>query len=124
MTTPDETRKTVKAYFAAWTANQTDEAYALLADDLAFSGPGATYASAAAFRPGLVGFAAMSKGARILELIVEGDRAALLYDCDLPDPVGTLRISSFFRVESGKIRSYDTRFDATVLGKLLAQKRP
>ena len=63
----------------------------------------------------------MSRGARVLELLVQGDRAAMLYDCDLPQPVGTLRIASFFRVENGKIRTYETCFDATELRKLLAQ---
>jgi hypothetical protein len=118
MTTDDATRNAVMGYFTAWTTNKVDEAYALLADDLEFSGPSASYASAAAFRPALIGFAKMTKGARVVDLIVQGDRAALLYDCDLPDPVGTLRIASFFRVENGKIRVYDTRFDTTEFRKL------
>ena len=123
MTTHDETRRTVEAYFAAWTTNRVAEAHALLADNLAFKGPTASYESAEAFRPALVGFAAMTKGARIVELLVEGDRAAMLYECDLPEPVGTLRIASFFRVAEGKIRWYETQFDATELRKLLARKR-
>ncbi len=122
MTTQDETRRIVESYFAAWTANDVDEAYALLAADLTFSGPTASYQSAESFRPALVGFAAMTKAARIVELLVEGDRAALLYDCELPPPVGTLKIASFFRVEHGKIRTYETQFDATELRKLLARK--
>jgi ketosteroid isomerase-like protein len=122
MTTQDETREVVRSYFAAWTANKVREAHALLAEDLEFSGPTASYRSAEAFWPALVNFAAMTKAARIVELVVEGDRAALLYDCDLPEPVGTLRISAFFRVEKGRIRTYDTRFDATELRKLMARK--
>src|SRR5262245_56306965 len=106
MTTEHETRAVVERYFKAWTTKKTDEAFALLAEDLEFSGPSAHYRSAAEFRPGLVGFAAMTRGARVLELLVEGDRAALLYDCDLPEPVGTLRIASFFRVQGGRIRTY------------------
>src|SRR5579863_1377595 len=113
MTMEDETRRVVQGYFAAWTAKNVHEAYALLADDLEFSGPTASYRSADAFRPALVNFAAMTKAARIVELVVEGDRAALLYDCELPPPVGTLKIASFFRVEKGKIRTYETQFDAT-----------
>jgi len=62
------------------------------------------------------------RAARIVELVVEGDRAAMLYDCELPGPVGTLQIASFFRVENGKIRTYSTQFDATELRKLLARK--
>jgi hypothetical protein len=113
MTRSDETRRVVEGYFSAWTSNKTAEARALLADDLQFAGPSASYQSAAEFEPALVKFAAMTRGARIVELIVDGERAALLYDCDLP--FGTLRIASFFRVENGKISAYDTRFDASKL---------
>jgi len=123
MTTQDETRKVVQSYFAAWTAKNVREAHALLADDLEFSGPTASYRSAAEFWPALVNFAEMTVAARIVELIVEGDRAAMLYDCELPQPIGTLKIASFFRVENGKIRSYETQFDATELRKVLAAKR-
>ena len=122
MSNPDETRRVVEGYFTAWTGKKTTEAYALLAKDLQFSGPSASYQSAEAFRPALEGFAAMTKGARVLELLVDGDRAAMLYDCDLPDPVGTVRIASFFQVANGKICAYDTRFDATEFGKLRAKK--
>jgi hypothetical protein len=122
MTTQNETRRVVERYFAAWTSHDTDAAFALLADDLEFAGPSARYTSAAEFRPGLVAFAAMTRGARVVDLLVDGDRAALLYDCDLPPPVGTLRIASFFRVADGKIRSYDTRFDATDVRQLQARR--
>ncbi|MFI5348366.1 MAG: nuclear transport factor 2 family protein [Elusimicrobiota bacterium] len=116
-----ETRRIVESYFAAWTSNRVDDAYALLADNLEFSGPSANYKSAEEFRPGLTAFAKMTKGARILDFLVEDDRAAMLYDCDLPAPVGTLKIASFFRVENGKIRTYATLFDAAEFRKLLAR---
>src|SRR4051812_3710109 len=100
MTMDDEARRVVEHYFEAWTHKRTDEAYALLADDLEFSGPGASYSSREAFRPGLVGFAALTQGARILELMSVGDKVAMLYDCDLPAPAGTVRIASFFTVKN------------------------
>jgi hypothetical protein len=56
----------------------------------------------------------------MLELIVEGDRAAMLYDADLP--VGTVRIASFFRVANGKIATYETWFDASELRKILPKR--
>ena len=117
------TREVVEAYFHAWTTKRIDDAYDLLADDLHFAGPTASYASAEDFRTALVGFAAMTRGARVIELVVEGDRVALLYDCDLPEPVGTLRISSFFRVRGDRIAWYETWFDATELRKLQAARR-
>jgi ketosteroid isomerase-like protein len=81
MITEEATRRVVEGYFAAWSSNKVDEAYALLAEDIAFWGPTASYQSAAAFRPALAGFAAMTKRAQATELVVQGDRAALLYDC-------------------------------------------
>jgi ketosteroid isomerase-like protein len=122
MTTPEETRKIVTSYFTAWTSKDVDAAYALLADDLHFAGPSASYETKAEFHPGLVGFAKMTKSARVVELLVDGNRASMLYDCELPDPVGTIKIASFFRVENGKIRWYETQFDATEFRKLLAAK--
>jgi len=108
-----DTRTVVEGYFAAWTRNDVAGARAWLADDLQFAGPSASYASAEAFMPALRGFAAMTRGAQIIELVVDSDRAAMLYDCDLPG--GTARIASFFRVVNGKIAAYDTRFDPSVL---------
>jgi hypothetical protein len=123
MSAASETRGVVEAYFAAWTSNDVERAYSLLAPNLRFEGPTATYDSADAFRPALVGFAAMTKAARIVELIVDGDRAAMLYDCELPPPVGLIKIASFFKVASGKIAIYGTYFDATELRKLFAQRK-
>jgi len=121
MAIEDETRKVVEGYFSAWTTNRTGDAYALLAPDLEFSGPNARCRSAEEFRPALDRFAAMTRSTRVLELVVDGDRAALLYDCELPPPVGTLRIASFFRVKASRIQTYETLFDPTELRKLLAQ---
>ena len=113
------TREIVEGYFTAWTTKRAADAYALLAPDLEFSGPGATYKSAAEFKPGLEAFAAMTKSARVVELIVDGDRASMLYDWEMP--LGSVRIASFFRVASGKIRWYDTRFDPAKLNELRAR---
>jgi hypothetical protein len=113
------TREAVEGYFRAWTKNRVDEAYAWLADDLVFIGPSARYESAAAFRPALINFAAMTRSATMAELIVDGDRAAMLYDCELP--IGVLRIASFFRVAGGKITRYETLFDPSEFRKLIAR---
>jgi hypothetical protein len=123
MTVEEETRSVVERYFTAWTTNDVQTACAQLAPDLVFSGPTASYQSADAFRPALVKFAEMSRSARIVDLLVQGDRAALLYDCELPQPIGTLKIASFFRVVNGKISTYETQFDATELRKLQARQR-
>ena len=113
MSAADETRETVLGYFNAWTARKPDEAYTVLAADLAFWGPTASYSSAEQFRPALIGFAGMTKRAQLTKLLVEGDWVAMYYDCELPAPIGTIKIASFFRVEGRKIRQYETMFDAT-----------
>jgi len=114
------TREIVEGYFNAWTTKRPADAYALLAPDLEFSGPGASYKTAAEFKPGLDAVAAMTKAATIVELFVDGDRAAMLYDWEMP--LGVVRIASFFRVAGGKIRWYDTRFDPSKLNELRAQQ--
>src|SRR5262245_24716217 len=118
----NQTRAVVEAYFAAWTQNDVAAAYACLAPDLEFIGPSAHYTTAEEFRPALAGFAAMTRSARIDHLLVDGDRAAMLYDCELAPPAGLIRIASFFRVEAGKIRWYETRFDPTEFRKLVPAK--
>src|ERR1044071_5776822 len=110
MTNPNETRRVVESYFQAWTSGDVERAYACLAPNLAFVGPSAKYQSAAEFRPGLIGFAKVTKSARIAELLVDGDRAAMLYDCEFHG-AGACRIASFFRVENEKICWYETQFD-------------
>ena len=118
-----DTRSVVEAYFNAWTSNRVDAAYACLAPDLRFVGPSASYTTAEAFRPALVGFAAMAKSAHIAELLVDGDRAAMLYDCELPAPAGMTRIASFFRVVNGKIAWYETLFDPVGFRALVAARQ-
>jgi limonene-1,2-epoxide hydrolase len=39
------------------------------------------------------------------------------------DEIGELKIAAFFRVENGKIGTYETLFDATELRKLQAGQR-
>ena len=116
-----ETRSVVERYFAAWTAKQERETRALLAEDLDASTPLNTYRTAEPFVAGLMRVAGMLRGARIVSSVVEGDRAALLYDFDLPEPVGTLRAAWFLRVEGGKIRSVQQQYDATEFRKVFAR---
>jgi hypothetical protein len=120
MSTAEETRETVLGYFIAWTAKRPEEAFTYLADDLAFWGPTASYTNAEQFRPALIAFAGMTKRAQLTRLIVEGDWAAMYYDCELPEPIGTVKIASFFRVEARKIKQYETMFDATAFPRAKA----
>lgn len=115
MSDQDESRRVAEAFFAAWTAGKERESRACMADDLSYSGPLNTYRSADELLGPLMKFAATLRGARMVELIAEGDRVAMLYDCELPEPIGTLRAASFMHIEDGKIRSIRHAFDATAL---------
>jgi hypothetical protein len=44
----------------------------------------------------------------------------MVYDCELPDPIGTVKIASFFRVEGRKINQYETMFDANAFPRAKA----
>ncbi len=108
-----QTRDIVTQFFAAWTTGDGAAARALVADDMRYQGPLNTYDTADALHGPLMQFAALLRSARMIELVVDGDRAALLYDCELPS--GTLRTATFQRVRDGKIVSYLQVFDATEL---------
>jgi hypothetical protein len=45
----------------------------------------------------------------------------MLYECELPEPVGRIHIASFFRVAHGKICWYETLFDPTNFRALLSR---
>ena len=115
----------VKSYFDAWTSKQTDLALTFIADDVQVVGPGSPPMSgSASFKPALERFAALTKAgsAVIHQLIVDGEQVALFYQVELPQPVGVLKVASFFRVENGKIRDYQILFDATEFRKLKNQR--
>ena len=117
-------RSVVEAYFSAWTSKNVDAAYACLAPDLKFVGPSASYSSAEQFRPGLAGFAALTKSASIVEFVVDGDKVAMLYDCELVTPSTTpFRIASFFWVKDDMITRYETYFDPTEFRKVMAARQ-
>lgn len=117
--TSDATRKIVRDYFLAWTSQRVEDAYSLLAPNLHFSGPSVSYETADDFRLPLDRFAALTKSARIVEFVVTGDRAAMLYECELPQPAGWTKIASFFRVRNGQIYWYETQFDMTEFRRVL-----
>src|SRR5262245_27623781 len=112
------TRDIVEQFQAAWTRGDERATRALMADDLSYENPLHRYGSAEALLPGLMRFAGMMRCATTLSLVVDGDRAALLYDCDVPAPIGMLRTAWFVRVEHEKVRSIQSVFDCTEIRKL------
>ncbi len=108
--------------FAAQCRNDLPAIRALLADDLEYRNVLVTYRGADDFVRELAGFNSMLRGIRIIHVVAHGDGAAVLYDCELPEPVGTLRTGWFVRIEGGKLRTIDSVFDATEIRKLFAAK--
>jgi limonene-1,2-epoxide hydrolase len=115
----NDTKRVVESFLAAWTSRNEAAARELMADNIVFISPMSRYESAEEFIGPLMRFASMLHEHRVHQLLVEGDRAALYYDCEMPPPIGTLTTASFYRVENGKIREYRSVFDCTNLRKVL-----
>ncbi len=120
----DDTRRAVRAYYESWKdgASAFDEARlrSTMAPDLTFEGPIAGVTRGVeAFIPGLVQFARGLERFRPLQLLVAGEEAASLYECDLSAPAGTYRFAEFFRVRGGRIQLLRLVFDATEFKKRL-----
>ena len=98
------------------------DAFKLLDEQLEFYGSLGSSTTAAGFFAALMNFAKLTQSARMTSLVVEGQNAALLYDCSLPAPVGTLTIASFFRVRNLKIDRYETILDTAQVRKLLERE--
>jgi hypothetical protein len=118
MQTNEETRQVAEAFLTAWTRRDEAAARRLMADDIHYENMLHSYDSADTLLPALLRFAGMLNGAPLVASTVEGDRAALLYDCQLPAPVGILRTAWFMRIANGKVKSIFSAFDATELRKL------
>jgi len=111
-------KQVVESFLSAWTSKNERAARDLMADDLVFISPMSRYESADAFVGPLMRFAAALREHRVHQILVDGDRVAVYYDCIMPDPIGTLTTASFYRVENGKIREYRSVFDCTELRKV------
>ncbi len=84
---------------------------AIVAPDLVFDGPIAGHrVGAEPFIKGVSGFVAAIRSIDFLERLYTGDRAATLYDAQLPG--GTVRFAEFFQVNGSKIHSLRLLYDA------------
>lgn len=111
-----DTAAVVKAYYAAWASGRFDEARLreLVRTDLEFEGP------MAGKRPGREPFvAALGNVSRSVvafrpaETVIDGDSAAVTYECDFSEPKATVRFAELLRVADGTIRSVKIYFDPT-----------
>lgn len=114
--TQEQTLSLVRAYYDSWNhGHDCDEAKlrSALSPDLTFESPSGTRRGIDEILPGLRRFAKTLKSQRMLQLISSGNEAAAIYDCELTEPVNTLRCAELFRVENGRIASIRLVYDAT-----------
>ena len=96
-----ETRAVVEAYFESWSSLCWDRMRECLADRIEFNG---TEHDADAFTKGCANGVAW-KEVTLIETVICGDKAALLYD-GVDTASGTkMRVGEFLTLDDGKIRS-------------------
>jgi ketosteroid isomerase-like protein len=109
------TRETLQAYFSA--LEQKGDWPSFLADDIAFTSltsPVRQLGGRAAYLDGTRRFYSMITAMKVKELIVDGERACALTYYQLQPPSGPAfrsDVAEVFRVEAGKITSFDIYFD-------------
>src|SRR5438105_2545593 len=111
-----KTAELIENYYGSWRNGiaSFDETLVrgILEDDLDFEGPIAgKRRGAAGFVGGLKRFVeGLQAPIHVLQQVDSGQRAAVLYDADLPE--GTMRFAEFFEVEGGRIRVLRLLYDA------------
>ncbi len=111
-----ETADLISAYYDCWRDGiaSFDEpgVNGVLAEDLDFEGPIAgKRQGAAGFIAGLKRFVeGLQAPIRMVQRVASDDRAAALYDADLPS--GTMRFAEFFQVDGGRIQAIKLVYDA------------
>jgi ketosteroid isomerase-like protein len=114
-----DTKQLIETYHAAWTSGDFATARRCLADDLDFRGSIDSFDKADDFVAALTQFRGMLRGVTVLMSCVDGEGAALLYDCDTPTPAGVIRTAEFFRTRNGKIVEIRLVFDAAALRAMM-----
>jgi SnoaL-like domain len=90
-----------RAYHAAWTAGEVDEAGRYLADDLTVDVPLNVYPTKADFLAAVRSTREMTSRVDLLSAVGTDDEAVLIYDMFLP--IGALRVAEHFTVAVGRI---------------------
>lgn len=108
MQTPSDT---VEQYLRALYTGESDAARQYLADDLAFSGPSASFRSADAF---VRASAHVAKGVRAVhtrKLFADGPDVGVFYELVLDEPHGAIWVADWYRLEGERIASIRTILD-------------
>jgi YHS domain-containing protein len=106
-----EPRDVVERYLDAYYGGDAQAARRYLADDLAFTGPGAAYSTADEYLRASAHAMRLMKGAATHKVFVDGPDVGVFHDLRLDHPVGSIAIASWYHVEGDKIASIRTVFD-------------
>ena len=117
-------RDIVNQYYAAWQERAGDMTGVALADDFTFTGPVASFDSAA-------GYAAMARQAgaavrdfRVRHQFADGDLVCSVVDWEMDPLPGTLTAAEILRVRDGQIVHGELIYDAEELRKAMSAGQP
>jgi ketosteroid isomerase-like protein len=107
------TKQIAQQYFELWTSKQCERAGALMADDIVCVTPRNRYGKAKDLVQAITGFTQQLKSVRLDTLAVDGNDVVLVYDAEMS--FGTLRTTELQRIEGGKVRSIELRYEAATM---------
>jgi YHS domain-containing protein/limonene-1,2-epoxide hydrolase len=106
-----EARDVVERFLATYYRGDAAGARRYLADDLAYAGPGAAFATGDAYLRASAHAMGAMQGAEAHRIFVDGPDVAVFHDLRLDHPAGAIAVASWFRVEDGRIAAIRTVFD-------------
>lgn len=110
----DDAANVATTYFDAWKASDFDTMRSLLAEDVRFEGPLATFEGAEDYMEGIQGLSKVISEIVIQKIFVDGHDVLTWYDMHttVASPVP---VANWLHVEEGKITAVRVAFDAREL---------
>jgi YHS domain-containing protein len=105
-----EARDVVDRFLATYYGGDAAGARRYLADDLAYAGPGAAFATADAYLRASAHAMGVMQGVETHRIFADGPDVAVFHDLRLDHPAGSIAVASWYRVEGGRIAAIRTVF--------------
>jgi hypothetical protein len=102
----------VQSYQTALGSGDFDTARTFMRDDMSFSGPFDTFATADDYLGALRQLATIIERVDLKKVFVDGNDVCVLYDMVTNTPAGTAFIAEWYQVRDGKIAALRAVFDA------------
>ena len=104
-------KETVEQYLSAFYTGDSETAGRYLADDLAFSGPSASFSSAEGFLRASAHVGRSVRAVHTRKLFVDGPDVAVFFELVLDEPYGAVWVADWYHVEGERITSIRTILD-------------